>query len=59
MDKETENGQDILTAETRAGLKDLSKAFLRLHKFCSTQRKRNTKRKTAHYERQRLFSARH
>jgi hypothetical protein len=33
MDKETENGQDILTAETRAGLKDLSKAFLRLHKI--------------------------
>lgn len=32
MSTETENGQDKLTDETRANLKDLSKAMLRLHK---------------------------
>ncbi|HQU86429.1 MAG TPA: hypothetical protein PKY59_25085 [Pyrinomonadaceae bacterium] len=32
MNTETENGQDKLTDETRAKLKDLSKAMLRLHK---------------------------
>lgn len=32
MNKETENGQDILTDETRQKLKQLSRAFLRLHK---------------------------
>lgn len=33
MNDQSKNGQDILAAETRAGLKDLSKAFLRLHKM--------------------------
>ena len=32
MNKEFENRQDVLSAETRQTLKDLSKAFLRLHK---------------------------
>lgn len=32
MNTEFENGQDKLTAETKANLKDLSKAMLRLHK---------------------------
>ncbi len=32
MSTEFENGQDLLIDETRAGLKDLSKAMLRLHK---------------------------
>lgn len=32
MNREFENGQDILSNETRSKLKDLSKAFLRLHK---------------------------
>ena len=32
MNTETENGHDKLTDETRANLKDLSKAMLRLHK---------------------------
>ena len=32
MNTEFENGQDKLTDETRATLKDLSKAMLRLHK---------------------------
>lgn len=32
MDKEFANGQNILSDETRGKLKDLSKAFLRLHK---------------------------
>lgn len=32
MEKDYENGHDALTDETRQKLKDLSKAFLRLHK---------------------------
>jgi hypothetical protein len=39
MTKESENGQNILASETRAGLKDLSKAFLRLHKTLLDQSK--------------------
>jgi hypothetical protein len=39
MNKESENGQEILTTETRTGLKDLSKAFLRLHKTLLDQAK--------------------
>ena len=32
METDYENGHDALTVETRQKLKDLSKAFLRLHK---------------------------